>query len=522
MLTLLSSPLIDLASRAESSPDRVLLVDDSEQLTYAETHRRVRLIGTYLRSIGIRKGDRVAVLMHKAPSQAIAQLGVLDAEAILVPVSDLLKAEQVQHILRDCAAAAVIAAKGRLGHLQGYAAPIQVIPVGVGSQPGSFEAILDSGEIGPAPTLIGADSAAIIYTSGSTGLPKGIVLTHRNLWDGARIVTTYLSLKDDDRLAQILSLNFDYGLNQLFGCIRVGAQLHFHNFQFPADVFNFLRRNCITTLALMPIFLNRLFDPQFFRPAMAENIDNLRRITTSGGRVQRELVRTIRQIFPKTDLYLMYGLSEAFRSTYLPPDQVDGRPDSIGRAIPDAQILVLDENGKECPPNVPGQLVHRGGVIARGYWNAPEKTAERFKTLADASGNAETVVYSGDLVRRDSDGYLYFIGRNDNMIKTAGHRVSPEEVERAAETIDGVEHGVAFGREHAVLGEEVVLVCIAAENSAAPEEGAIRRLLHEKLPSYMVPNTIHIQRGFAVTPGNQGKVDRTSVRRAALEALGRK
>ncbi len=347
------------------------------------------------------------------------------------------------------------------------------------------------------------------------------MLSHRYLCDGALIVTSYLGLKADDRLTQVLSLNFDYGINQLLGAIRVGAELHFTTFHFPKDLFSFLKTSAITTLALMPVFLNRLFDPRFFRPEFAEGITTLRRITTSGGRMPLPTVKAIRAALPKTDLYLMYGLTEAFRSTYLPPDQVDSRPGSIGRAIPDVQLLVLDEKGKECPPEVPGELVHRGGVISKGYWNAPEKTAERFKLWMDPSGNPETVVHSGDIVRRDADGFLYFIGRRDNMIKTSGHRVSPEEIERAAEQMSGVEHAVAFGREHEVLGEEIVLVCIAKEGAVPPPEFEVKAFLRERLAAYMIPQQVIGQSGFEVTAGNQGKVDRTDVKRRALEQLAK-
>jgi len=285
-------------------------------------------------------------------------------------------------------------------------------------------------------------------------------------------------------------------------------------------VFHFLRDSAITTLALMPIFLNRLFDPRFYKLSFAKDIPALRRVTTSGGRLPRPTLDAIRQAFPNVDIYLMFGLSEAFRSTYLHPSQVGIRPDSIGKAIPDVQLMVLDENGRECAPEVPGELVHRGGVIAKGYWNEPKKTAERFRSWNDASGNPETVVFSGDIVRRDAEGYLYFIGRKDNQIKTSGHRVSPEEIERAAEKHPGVADAVAFGREHAVLGEEIVLICTRNASAAAVNDAGLKTHLRERLAAYMVPQIVLFADDFGVTPANQGKIDRTAAKRMAFDLLG--
>ncbi len=515
---MLNSPLADLADLANRDPDRRLLLDGESSLTYGQVHREALGIGTFLRSFGIERGDRVGILMGKSHRQALAQLGALAAEAVMVPISDLLKPDQAQHIIDDCGVKAVIVDANKIDRLGSYADSAKIIPV---SSDGF--AILDGirkiGLVERAPEIIGQDTAAIIYTSGSTGMPKGIVVSHRNLWDGARIVSSYLGLSSDDRLAQVLSLNFDYGLNQLFCAIHVGAELHFTTFHFPKDLFSFLETHNITTLALMPVFLSRLFDARFFQPSFAENISTLKRITTSGGRVPTHVTATIRATFPNTDLYLMYGLTEAFRSTFLPPDQVDKRPNSIGTAIPDVRIMVLDENGHECAADQPGELVHRGGVITKGYWNAPEETVKRYRSMEDSSGNSEMVIYSGDLVKRDSEGYLYFISRLDKMIKTSGHRVSPEEIERVAETIGAIDHAVVFGVEHEVLGEEIVLVCILKEEHAPPDEVEIKSYLRQKLAAYMIPHKILFQQDYEVTAGNQGKIDHASVREIAMKSL---
>lgn len=520
-MNLLNSVVADLRRQAESRDGSPLLVDGTARLTYGDVWRAAQAISAFLSSKGIGRGDRVGVLMSKTHEQPLAQFGVMAAGAVMVPMSDLLKADQVQYMTADCGLKALIVDYDKIDRMGSMVEGLVTIVAGPGSAQGysHLESIMENTPAGRVPDMIGQDSAAIIYSSGSTGRPKGIVLSHRNLWDGARITSHYLGLRADDRLAQILSYNFDYGLNQLFGAIHVGAQVHLHSFQFPKDVFTFLRESQITTLALMPVFLNRLFDKHFYKPAFSENIASLRRITTSGGRLPSPTIDAMRQAFPAADIYLMYGLTEAFRSTYLEPGQIDIRRDSIGKAIPEVEILILDENGNECPPGVPGELVHRGGVIAKGYWNAPEKTAERFRQLLDASGNPETVVYSGDIVRRDSEGYLYFIGRRDNMIKTSGHRVSPEEVEHAVEAIPGIRDAVVFSREHDVLGEEIICVCAYTGGGERPDERAVRTFLNKRLASYMVPRVILFADDFGVTAGNQGKIDRSGAKEFALDQL---
>lgn len=522
---MLSSVLADLANQYKWQPDGQALVEGAVSLTFSELFTQVHAVAGYLKTLGIKKGDRVGVLMSKTIEQPVAQLGVLAAGGVLVPISDLLKSGQVQYISQDCAISAVIIDHDKMERLgpAGQNCKMVVTAIDAHDQHPTLHSIVQAGT--PRSDfdaqVFGHDNAAIIYSSGSTGMPKGIVLSHRNLWDGAHIVCSYLDLEGSDRIAGIMSFNFDYGLNQIFCMLRVGASLHLHKFHFPKDVFQFIRDSSITTLPLMPVFLNRLFEQRFYKPSFADGIETLRRITTSGGRMPRETLDAMENAFPGTKIFLMYGLTEAFRSTYLEPSQVGIRPGSIGKAIPDVEILVVDENGDVCPPDVPGELIHLGGVIAKGYWNAPEKTAERFRPWPNASGNTQIAVFSGDVVKRDVDGYLYFIGRNDNMIKTSGHRVSPEEIERAAETMPGISDAVAFGREHPVLGEEIVLICAlqASEDGAdgknSLDDFAIKTFLREQVASYMVPHVVLMTTDFEVTAGNEGKIDRETAKRMA-------
>src|SRR4029453_12708457 len=273
---------------------------------------------------------------------------------------------------------------------------------------------------------------------------------------GARIVASYLGTKAPDRIAGVLSLNFDYGLNQLWQTLYVGSSLYLHDLIFPRDLFRLLAAQRVTALPVIPVIITRMFDPQLPGPEDDLDFSALRYVCTTGGPVTARMLDQLRKTFPGSDIVLMYGLTEAFRSSWLPPDQVPIRPTSIGKGIPEDELYVLDEQGRDCPPGVAGQLVHRGGCVAKGYWNAPKATAERFRQIDRFHG--ETVVFSGDLVRRDEEGYLYFLARMDSMIKTYGFRVSPTEIEEHARRFNGVLDAVAFGVDNPEIGQDIAVV----------------------------------------------------------------
>jgi acyl-CoA ligase (AMP-forming) (exosortase A-associated) len=353
--------------------------------------------------------------------------------------------------------------------------------------------------------VIDQDMAAILYTSGSTGRPKGVVLSHRNIVAGAESVSQYLESTPDDRILSVLPLSFDYGLSQLTTAFQVGATTVLMNYLLPRDVIRALEREKITGLAAVPplwVQLAQLDWPESIS-------EHLRYITNSGGHMPKPTLDALRARSPKTKPYLMYGLTEAFRSTYLPPDEIDRRPDSMGKAIPNAEILVVHEDGTPCAPGEPGELVHRGVHVALGYWNDPEKTAERYKPAPGQLAGLvlpELAVWSGDTVRMDEAGFLYFIGRRDEMIKTSGYRVSPSEVEEVVYATGLVTEVAATGIAHPMLGQAVVLVIHAPDGGADVAE----RLLAEckqKLPGFMVPARIETR--IEPLPRNpNGKIDR--------------
>jgi acyl-CoA ligase (AMP-forming) (exosortase A-associated) len=357
----------------------------------------------------------------------------------------------------------------------------------------------------PPHRVIDTDVAAILYTSGSTGRPKGVVLSHRNMVAGAVSVAQYLENRPADRILSALPLSFDAGFSQLTTAFHAGASVTLLNYLMPRDILNAVERDRITGLTAVPplwIQLAQLTWPQAAR-------DSLRYIANTGGRMPKATLDLLRAALPRTLPYLMYGLTESFRSTYLPPAEVDRRPDSIGKAIPNAEVMVVREDGTPCGPGEPGELVHRGALVSLGYWNDPEKTAERFKPAPGQPAGLtmpEMAVWSGDTVQRDEEGFLYFIGRRDEMIKTSGYRVSPTEVEEVVYATRLAGEVAALGIPHPVLGQAIVLVATPRDGGRLDSEQLLAEC-RQRLPAFMVPARV-IPRERSLPRNPNGKIDR--------------
>lgn len=508
-----------LEATARARPDAPAITDRSQTLTYGQLVQAVEASACGLIEHGLRRGDRVAVWLPKRNEEVVALYGAMLAGGIAVPVNAQLKAPQVAHILRDSDARVIVTTAARLGNLRAEIPELAgvrvVVTIDERNTPRVPQCVtLDWGELLSAglqskPSIIDVDVAAIFYTSGSTGKPKGVVLSHRNVVLGARSVSTYLGNTREDRLLALLSFSFDYGFSQLTTAFAVGASVVLLDYLLPKEVALTFERERITGLAAVPPIWIQLADL-----AWPEGVrQTLRYITNSGGTMPQPTLAKLRHALPQTKVFLMYGLTEAFRSTYLPPEEIDRRPDSIGKAIPGAEILVLRPDGTPCAAGEPGELVHRGGLVSLGYWNDLERTAERFRAVPSvATGRPvpEFAVWSGDMVRRDADGFLYFIGRRDEMIKTSGYRVSPTEVEEEAYATGLVADAVALGIPHPTLGQGIVLV---ASPPAGVQTDAERLLLslRRRLPRYMVPLTIEWRDALPRNPN--GKLDRTALKR---------
>jgi acyl-CoA ligase (AMP-forming) (exosortase A-associated) len=486
------------------------------QLTYAALQAQVENFARGLIGLELCRAERVAIYLEKCCEFVAACFGSSAAGAVFVPVNPLLKPDQVAHILRDCSARVLVTSADRLQLLLevlGHAPDLRhviVVGGGVAQRPLNglhvqrWESVLDGGR-SPCHRVIDSDMAAILYTSGSTGRPKGVVLSHRNLVAGAKSVASYLENRADDVLLAALPLSFDAGFSQLTTAFHVGARVVLVNYLLPRDVLNAVVREQVTGLTAVPplwIQLSQLEWP-------AEVTRHLRYIANTGGRMPLETLTRLRVQLPRTRPYLMYGLTEAFRATYLPPEQVDRRPDSIGKAIPNAEVLVLREDGTVCDANEPGELVQRGALVAMGYWNDVQKTSERFRPLPARDPGLvlpEIAVFSGDTVRRDEEGFLYFIGRRDEMIKTSGYRVSPMEIEEVLYDSALVGEAAAFGVEHPVLGQAIVVV-VTPRTGAALEPDQVAQACRARLPAYMIPAHVSV-RGAPLPRNPNGKIDR--------------
>ena len=476
-------------SSAKRFPDKTAVQSPERRLTYRRLSARAGALFRRLDEEGIERGDRIAFYLDHDVDQATSILASSAAGGVFVPVNRLLYPAQVRHILADSGARTLITRRDRYDSLSEVLDNIE-----------SLDSIILTEELeegDPLPRtnpVIENDLAALLYTSGSTGPPKGVMVSHRNLLVGCDIVADYLTLQPSDHLLGLLQLSFDYGLNQLLSMMMVGGTYTFFTFSFPNDIVDALEQYEITGVAGIPTIWaglrrSRLSDA---------SLPHLRFLTNSGGAVPTEVVRYLQEALPGTDIVLMYGLTEAFRSTYLPPGELDGHENSIGRPIPNTEILILNEEGEPCAPGEVGELVHRGPTVALGYWNRPEETREVFRPYPPGGSDeeqVERVVYSGDLAEYDRDGFLYFVGRKSAMIKSAGVRISPWEIEEVLFDSGLVLEAAAIGVTNEIMGEVITAYVVPMKNNEQSEKDLIAQLSEycaRNMPRYMIPKEFRV------------------------------
>jgi acyl-CoA ligase (AMP-forming) (exosortase A-associated) len=511
-----------LKRSAQRTPDKEALVHGDQRLCYRAVERQVEALAQSLRQVGLRRGDRTGIFLEASVPQVISIFGISQSEGVYVPINVLLHAEQVMHISNDCGMKALIATPEKFAELAEVLPRIPslefLVVVGQGAMPQSrfptyrFEELCAAEP--PAvwkETAIEKDLAAILYTSGSTGKPKGVMLSHANVMAGSRIVSTYLGITEDERILAVLPFSFDAGMNQLMTAFEKGGTLVLINFTFAREIVQVLLKERVTGLAGVPTLWALLAQPN--STIAKQPLPDLRYITNTGGAMPQAVLKVLREVLPTTKIFLMYGLTEAFRSTYLPPEELDQRPTSMGKAIPDTEILVLNEQGQICKPGEIGELVHRGPTVSLGYWNRPEDTARALRPnplLPQEMGDRERVCYSGDLVKTDDEGFLYFVGRRDTMIKSSGFRISPTEVEEVLFQSGKLRGAAVIGVPDDVLGQSIKAFVVPRDGASIHAQELLTHC-SEKLPRYMVPKFVEILSELPKT--SSGKVDYPALRR---------
>lgn len=511
-----------LTTSAQRLPDKEALVHGSQRLSYREVERRVAGLAHGLREVGTRRADRIGIYLDPTVPQALSIFGVSRAEAVYVPINGLLFPDQVAHIAKDCQMKGLVTTREKLTALSPV---LKEIP--------SLEFVVLVGDGGPVDVslpihgfddlcaltppvrrreqAIEKDLAAILYTSGSTGKPKGVMLSHAQVMAGGRIVSTYLEITEADRILAALPFSFDAGMNQLMTAWQQGGTLILVNFVFAREVVQALLRERVTGLAGVPTFWSLM--AQSNSTLHKQPLPDLRYITNTGGAMPQNVLGTLRQLLPATRIFLMYGLTEAFRSTYLPPEELDRRPTSMGKAIPDTEILVINEQGRPCEPGEVGELVHRGPTVSMGYWGQPELTAKVLRPhpfLPPELGDLERVCYSGDYVKMDEEGFLYFVGRRDTMIKSSGFRISPTEVEEVLFKSGLLKAAAVIGIPDKVLGQSIKAFVVARDGHSLNVQ-ALREFCAAHMPRHMVPNGIEELEEMPKTTSS--KVDYPALRR---------
>jgi long-chain acyl-CoA synthetase len=500
---------------ARRLPNKVALICDEARYTYSEISSQIDVLAAQLQSRGVTRGDRVALFLDNTVEMVVAVFAALKAGAVFMPVNPLTKADKLAYLLNDSRASAMItdASLARIWQsaLDTNGSAHTCVVVNLGSidaiqPPTRFAAYPVTGatiQIATSAALIDQDLASIIYTSGSTGEPKGVMLSHLNMVCACRSVSTYLGLLEEDTIICVLPLAFDYGLYQLLMSVKVGATLVLErSFVFPIKVLETMERERVTVFPGVPTIFSMLMN---LKGLDKFPLGKLRMITNTAAALSEEHIRQLRALFPQATLFSMYGLTECKRVTYLPPDQLDIRPTSVGRGMPNEEVWLVDDAGSRLPNGSTGELVIRGSNVMRGYWEKPEETMKRLKP---GPIPGEMVLYSGDLFRTDEEGWLYFVARRDDIIKSRGEKVSPREVENAIYSLEGVLDCAVVGVDDPVLGQAIKAFIVAKTGYALTEKDVIRHCL-TKLENFMAPKYVSFVADLPKT--DTGKIKKTGL-----------
>jgi len=511
-----ATPLLHdfLIEAARRLPEKVAVVAGDRRVTYAELERQSNALAHTLLARGVQRGDRVLVFADNTLEAVVSFWGALKADAVVSPVNPLTKADKLNYYLNDCRAAALLTdghltpvfSQAKSPHLKLVVCSGAIDAAKTSHLPmlSWSDALEADGAVAPRRGGIDIDLAAIIYTSGSTGDPKGVMLTHRNMLTAAASIATYLRVQEDDVILGVLPLAFDYGLYQMIMAFRQGARLVLErSFTFPTRVLEKVVQEGVTGFPGVPTIFAIMAEMKTLKDY---DFSKIRYATNTAAALPVKHITLLRDLFPKARIYSMYGLTECKRCTYLPPEDIDRKPTSVGIAIPNTELWLVDEEGNKLGPNQVGELVIRGATVMRGYWEKPEATAKKLKP---GPLPGERVLYTGDLCRLDDEGYLYFVGRMDDIIKSRGEKVAPKEVESALMNVQGVKEAAVIGVPDDILGQ-AVKAFVVLEQGVSMSEKELQKECQKRLESFMVPKVIAFVPDLPKT--TTGKIKKTDLR----------
>ncbi|MGB2899425.1 MAG: AMP-binding protein [Candidatus Acidiferrum sp.] len=495
-------------------PDKTAMVCNGRRFTYAELETKANRLARSLIAGGIERGDRVATYLENSAEAVISVFAILKAGAVFLVVNPTTKSDKASYILNNCRAAGLITDRPKLGSLSDAVVDtphLRGVWVAQGMPSADFAttkrlfdltAVLENDKLSvapPAKQCIDIDLAALIYTSGSSGRPKGVMLTHLNIVSAAASITTYLENRPDDVILSVLPLSFDYGLYQVLMAFKVGGTVVLErSFTYPYRIIELLNQEHVTGFPIVPTISAVLLQLDL----SAHCFPALRYITNTAAALPTDHIRRLRDLFPDVKIFSMYGLTECKRVSYLPPAQIDIRPTSVGRGMPNGEVYIVDDTGRRAEVGAVGELVVRGSNVMKGYWELPEETD---RMLKPGPLPGEKVLHTGDLFRMDEEGYLYFVGRKDDIIKTRGEKVSPREVEDVLHAMPGVAEAAVIGVPDELLGEAIKAVVRpqAGVNLTAEE---VIHWCSLKLENFMVPKFVDFQGEFPTT--STGKISK--------------
>lgn len=520
-----------LEHSASRVPDKIALVCGNQRLTYKQINSSADRVASYLINIGVRRHDRVAILLDNSSESIVSLFGVLKAGAIFIMLSATMKSAKLKYVLKDSGACVIITHKNKQRSVKEATQGCDDLKyvIWCGGEQESGNKVLLSGSViclswdsvfvdDPSgfkfdfPVSIDVDLSNIIYTSGSTGEPKGVMSAHYNVISATRSISSYLRMSADDIVMNVLPLSFDYGLYQVLMTFFVGGTLVLEkSFIYPYKILEQLVKEKATgfpivpTMAALILQMNNLSKFDF---------SSLRYISNTAAALPVTFIRDLQRIFKETSIFSMYGLTECKRVSYLPPEDIERKPGSVGIAMPNEEVFIVGKDGNELQANEVGELVIRGSNVMQGYWNDPVMTASVFRK---GGYRVETLLYSGDLFKKDDDGYLYFVARKDDMIKTKGERVSPKEIEIILHEMDGISDVAVFGIPDHVFGQ-VIVASIVRKKGMLISEQQVKKYCTQNLESFMAPKFIEFIDHFPISAS--GKIDKKLIAENFLNNMG--